>query len=86
MCSHDYFGPGRLGFVRLADDALELANDQRSGSGRLHQASASAEAVHALDYGGRVVNAVPTWRADQQPYGGVRDSAPPRGPAYSIRR
>ena len=31
-------------------------------------------AIHTLDYGGVLVNEVPTWRADQQPYGGLRDS------------
>ena len=39
-----------------------------------------------LDFGGVLVNEVPTWRADQQPYGGVRDSGNTReGPAYSVR-
>jgi acyl-CoA reductase-like NAD-dependent aldehyde dehydrogenase len=29
---------------------------------------------------------VPTWRADQQPYGGLRDSGNTReGPAYSVK-
>jgi acyl-CoA reductase-like NAD-dependent aldehyde dehydrogenase len=33
-----------------------------------------------------VVNDVPTFRADQQPYGGLRDSGNTReGPAYSVR-
>ena len=33
-----------------------------------------------------VVNEVPTWRADQQPYGGVRDSGNTReGPHYAVR-
>jgi acyl-CoA reductase-like NAD-dependent aldehyde dehydrogenase len=32
------------------------------------------------------VNEVPTWRADQMPYGGVRDSGNTReGPAYTVR-
>ena len=43
-------------------------------------------AVRTLDYGGVLVNEVPTWRADQQPYGGLRDSGNTReGPAYSVR-
>jgi len=43
-------------------------------------------AVRSLDFGGVPVNEVPTWRADQQPYGGVRDSGNTReGPAYSVR-
>jgi uncharacterized membrane protein YidH (DUF202 family) len=37
-----------------------------------------------LDFGGVIVNDVPTWRADQMPYGGLRDSGNTReGPAYT---
>ena len=37
-------------------------------------------------FGGVLVNEVPTWRADQMPYGGVRDSGNTReGPAYAVR-
>ena len=44
------------------------------------------KAFAALDYGGVLVNEVPTWRADQQPYGGLRDSGNTReGPAYAVR-
>jgi acyl-CoA reductase-like NAD-dependent aldehyde dehydrogenase len=39
-----------------------------------------------LDFGGVLVNEVPTFRADQQPYGGLRDSGNTReGPAWSVR-
>jgi acyl-CoA reductase-like NAD-dependent aldehyde dehydrogenase len=39
-----------------------------------------------LDFGGVIVNEVPTWRADQMPYGGVRDSGNTReGPPYTVR-
>jgi acyl-CoA reductase-like NAD-dependent aldehyde dehydrogenase len=38
-----------------------------------------------LDFGGVTVNEVPTWRADQMPYGGIRDSGNTReGPAYAV--
>jgi acyl-CoA reductase-like NAD-dependent aldehyde dehydrogenase len=38
-----------------------------------------------LDFGGVIVNDVPTWRADQMPYGGLRDSGNTReGPAYAV--
>ena len=44
------------------------------------------KAFRTLDYGGVLVNEVPTWRADQQPYGGLRDSGNTReGPAYSVK-
>ena len=44
------------------------------------------EAARTLDFGAVLVNEVPTWRADQMPYGGLRDSGNTReGPAYSVR-
>ena len=51
---------------------------------------AAAALVHAvrqgLDFGGVLINEVPTWRADQQPYGGLRDSGNTReGPAFSVK-
>ncbi|CAN5250810.1 hypothetical protein BH20ACT8_BH20ACT8_11120 [soil metagenome] len=42
-------------------------------------------AVRRLDFGGVLINEVPTFRADQQPYGGVRDAGNTReGPAYAV--
>jgi len=42
-------------------------------------------AARSLHYGGVLINEVPTWRADQMPYGGVRDSGNTReGPAYAV--
>jgi acyl-CoA reductase-like NAD-dependent aldehyde dehydrogenase len=42
-------------------------------------------AADPLDFGGVLINEVPTWRTDQQPYGGVRDSGNTReGPAYAV--
>jgi acyl-CoA reductase-like NAD-dependent aldehyde dehydrogenase len=44
------------------------------------------EAGRRLEFGGVLVNEVPTFRADQMPYGGVKDSGNTReGPAYAIR-
>ncbi len=38
-----------------------------------------------LDFGGVLVNEVPTYRADQMPYGGLRDSGNTReGPHYAV--
>ena len=43
------------------------------------------KAAETLEFGGILVNEVPTFRADQQPYGGVKDSGNTReGPAYSV--
>jgi acyl-CoA reductase-like NAD-dependent aldehyde dehydrogenase len=39
-----------------------------------------------LEYGGVLINEVPTFRTDQQPYGGVKDSGNTKeGPAWSVR-
>ena len=66
-----------------------LANDTRYG---LQAAIFTADlgdalrAARTLDFGGVLVNEVPTFRADQQPYGGVRDSGNTReGPQWAVR-
>jgi acyl-CoA reductase-like NAD-dependent aldehyde dehydrogenase len=90
VCSHEVFGPVvGIAEYRDLDKAFELANDTTFG---LQAAIFTADigkalrAVRALDFGGVLVNEVPTWRADQQPYGGVRDSGNTReGPAYSVK-
>jgi acyl-CoA reductase-like NAD-dependent aldehyde dehydrogenase len=44
------------------------------------------QAARTLEFGGVIVNDVPTVRVDQQPYGGVRSSGNTReGPAYAIQ-
>ena len=70
------------------DEAIALANDSDFG---LHAGvftndlRTALRAVRELDFGGVLVNEVPTFRADQQPYGGVRDAGNTReGPAYAI--
>jgi acyl-CoA reductase-like NAD-dependent aldehyde dehydrogenase len=71
------------------DEALALANDTDYGlqaaifTKNLDHALASAR---ALEFGGVLINEVPTWRADQMPYGGVKASGNTKeGPAYSVR-
>ena len=90
VCALEVFGPvvGIAAYDDL-DDALRLANDSEYG---LQAAIFTADigkafkAFRTLDYGGVLVNEVPTWRADQQPYGGLRDSGNTReGPAYSVK-
>ena len=91
VCSQEVFGPvvGIAAYDDL-DDALAPGQRLRvRPAGRhLHRRTSARrfKAVRTLDYGGVLVNEVPTWRADQQPYGGVRDSGNTReGPAYSVR-
>jgi acyl-CoA reductase-like NAD-dependent aldehyde dehydrogenase len=44
-------------------------------------------ALDALEVGGVIVNDVPTWRIDQMPYGGVKDSVlAAKAPATRSRR
>jgi len=90
VCALEVFGPV-VAVTRYEDfdDALRLANDTRYG---LQAGVFTADigkalrAARTLDFGGVLVNEVPTWRADQQPYGGLRDSGNTReGPAYSVR-
>jgi acyl-CoA reductase-like NAD-dependent aldehyde dehydrogenase len=90
VCSQEVFGPV-LGVQTYADveQAFALANDTRYG---LHAGIFTAElavarrAIEVLDFGGVIVNDVPTWRADQMPYGGLRDSGNTReGPAYAVQ-
>jgi acyl-CoA reductase-like NAD-dependent aldehyde dehydrogenase len=71
------------------DEAIELANGTRYGlqagifTARLDTA---LRASRELEFGGVVVNEAPTFRADQMPYGGVKDSGNTReGPAWAVR-
>jgi acyl-CoA reductase-like NAD-dependent aldehyde dehydrogenase len=70
-------------------EAIELANDSRFGlqagvyTKDLGRALRVAQELH---YGGVLINDVPTFRADQQPYGGVKESGNTReGPAFAVR-
>ena len=71
------------------DEAIVLANGTRFGlqagifTSRLDTA---LRAGRELEFGGVTVNEAPTFRADQMPYGGVKDSGNTReGPAWAIR-
>jgi acyl-CoA reductase-like NAD-dependent aldehyde dehydrogenase len=89
ICRTEVFGPvvGVAAYDSF-DEAVALANDTRSGLQAgvfTTRVSTALAAVERLDFGGVLVNEVPTWRADQQPYGGVRDSGNTReGPAYAV--
>jgi acyl-CoA reductase-like NAD-dependent aldehyde dehydrogenase len=71
------------------DEAIALANGTRFGLQSGIFTSDTKSALHAareLEFGGVTVNEAPTFRADQMPYGGVKDSGNTReGPAYAIR-
>ena len=71
------------------DEAIELANATRYGlqAGIFTSSLRSAlRASAALEFGGVTVNEAPTFRADQMPYGGMKDSGNTReGPAWAVR-
>ena len=59
------------------DEAIELANGTRYGlqAGIFTRDLQTAfRAARELEFGGVTVNEAPTFRADQMPYGGVKDS------------
>jgi acyl-CoA reductase-like NAD-dependent aldehyde dehydrogenase len=71
------------------DEALELANGTKYGLQAGIFTMNLDNALHAadeLEFGGVTVNEAPTFRADQMPYGGVKESGNTReGPAYAVR-
>ena len=71
------------------DEAIEAANATRYGlqAGIFTTSLRSAlTASSRLEFGGVTVNEAPTFRADQMPYGGVKDSGNTReGPAWAVR-
>jgi acyl-CoA reductase-like NAD-dependent aldehyde dehydrogenase len=70
-------------------EAIELANGTRYGlqAGIFTSSLDSAlRAAQELEFGGVTVNEAPTFRSDQMPYGGVKDSGNTReGPHYAVR-
>jgi acyl-CoA reductase-like NAD-dependent aldehyde dehydrogenase len=86
----EVFGPvvtlSRYGTI---DEAIELANGTKYGlqagifTGSIQTAM---KAASELEFGGITVNEAPTFRADQMPYGGVKESGNTKeGPAYTVR-
>ncbi len=68
--------------------ALESANDSKFGLQAgvfTRDVSRGIEAANTLEFGGVLINEVPTFRADQMPYGGVKDSGNTReGPSFAV--
>jgi glyceraldehyde-3-phosphate dehydrogenase (NADP+) len=89
VCAAEVFAPlvGLYPFARF-DDALREVNRSAFGLQAGVFTSTLEHALRAfdeLDVGGVIVNDVPTWRADQMPYGGIKDSGLGReGPRYTI--
>ena len=90
VCRDEVFGPVvAVQSYATIDEGLRLADDTRYGlqagifTSRLDTALRAARSLH---FGTVLVNEVPTWRADQMPYGGVRASGNTKeGPASAVR-
>ena len=86
----EIFGPVAT-IDRFADfgAALQSANDSKFGLQAgvfTSDIGRGLEAARTLQFGGVLINEVPTFRADQMPYGGVKDSGNTReGPAFAVQ-
>ena len=90
VCAKEIFGPVvTVQAYDTLDEALKLSNDSAFGLQAAiftQNLGVAMKAFQTLDYGGVLVNEVPTFRTDQMPYGGLRDSGNTKeGPAYSVR-
>jgi acyl-CoA reductase-like NAD-dependent aldehyde dehydrogenase len=85
----EIFGPvATIDTFSIFEEALTMANDSKFGLQAgvfTRDIGKGLEAGRTLEFGGVLINEVPTFRADQQPYGGVKDSGNTReGPAYAV--
>jgi acyl-CoA reductase-like NAD-dependent aldehyde dehydrogenase len=85
----EVFGPVcTIGTYESLDEAVRLANSTKFGLQAgifTSDIRAALRAVQELDFGGVTVNEAPTYRADQMPYGGVKESGNTKeGPAYAV--
>ena len=75
--------------IHSLDEGIDRANGTRYGlQAGIFTTSldAALRASERLEFGGVTVNEAPTFRSDQMPYGGVKDSGNTReGPAYAVR-
>jgi glyceraldehyde-3-phosphate dehydrogenase (NADP+) len=89
LWKEEAFGPViAMNPYREFEEAVEAVNDSRYGlqgavfTGDLNEAF---RAVNGFEVGGVIINDVPTFRVDQMPYGGVKDSGIGReGLKYAI--
>jgi acyl-CoA reductase-like NAD-dependent aldehyde dehydrogenase len=86
----EIFGPvATIHTFKTFDEGLEMANDSRFGLQAgvfTRDLGLALEAANRLEFGGVLVNEVPTFRTDQMPYGGIKESGNTReGPAYAVK-
>ncbi len=85
----EIFGPvATIHTFKSFDEGLAMANDSRYGLQAgvfTRDIGKGLEAGRTLEFGGVLINEVPTFRTDQMPYGGVKDSGNTReGPHYAV--
>ena len=75
--------------VRDMDEAIELSNASQYGLQAgvfTNDFPTAMRAAEHLEFGSVLINESPTFRADQQPYGGLRESGNTKeGPAWTVR-
>lgn len=89
MWCEEVFGPVcTVHRVGSFEQAIELANDAKFGLQAgifTRDLGRAIEAAESLEFGGVMINEAPTFRTDQMPYGGVKDSGNTReGPAHAV--
>ncbi|MFN8015590.1 MAG: aldehyde dehydrogenase family protein [Acidimicrobiia bacterium] len=88
VCRKEVFGP-LVSVMKYSElnDALLKANTSDYGLQAAIFTSNISRALHAakvLNFGGVLINETPTYRADNMPYGGIKDSGNTKeGPAYT---
>jgi acyl-CoA reductase-like NAD-dependent aldehyde dehydrogenase len=90
VACREVFGPVvAVSRVSGLDEAIEQANGTDYGlQAGIFTAdiSKALRAARELEFGGVTLNEAPTFRADQMPYGGVKDSGNTReGPRYAVQ-
>ncbi len=89
LAQEELFGPAvAITAVSTFDEAIAQVNDNRYGLAAgifTNDMSKALRFAHEAEYGMVQVNAVPTWRSDPMPYGGLKDSGFGReGPRYAL--
>src|SRR5206468_2197270 len=78
LCAEEAFAPVMvLAPYREFSEALAMVNAGRFGLQAgvfTRDVGRAFQAYHALEVGGVLINQVPTWRVDNMPYGGTKDS------------
>ena len=89
VACNEVFGPVvTVARVANLDEAIDQANGTEYGLQAgifTRDLSDALRAARELEFGGVTLNEVPTFRADQMPYGGVKESGNTReGPRFAV--